>query len=294
MNISVSELNCFLTCEFDWWCRYVARRIPRRPEPALAAGTFWHSLMADFIRSGDKGKSLSHAMERMDDLREEMIAMSATDDILKDFETQCARLLAAFSSYRDFVASEETLLIEEPLSAPLLGTPHTLVGTPDRVIRLKGDSSIWHVQYKTISDRTPVWVFLASQERSLHELVYSHLICTHLGIPASNYGGTILNVVRKISAKAMREHPDSAFVQEFVPIRQSEVAHALSDIQQLARRMDDIRSGVRAPIHNRLADVGRFGNTLSPYWDVRRGLGDISNDALYMDAPDRYPAQEPL
>jgi hypothetical protein len=288
MNLSVSEIKDFQEDEFTWWCRYVRRRVPHRPEPALYAGTYWHAIMADFIRHGDKSRAIETASEAMVRLRDELITMSATTDIIKEFTSQCSSLLGALHHYNDFVAGEETLLIEEPLSAPLPGTPHTLVGTPDRVIRLGGDGTIWHVQYKTISDRTSIPIFIAMAERSLHELIYSHLIRTHFSLPASDYGGTILNVVRKLSMKALRERPASAFIQEFIPIRTIEVDHALSDIRILSERMDKIRSGEAAPVQNRQLDGGRFGNVLSPYWDVRRGFVSLDDPTLFTDLPDRY------
>ena len=298
MKLSVSEIRDFQEDEFNWFCRYVRRRVPRRfPDPSLSAGTFWHTLMADFVRHGDKAHALDLATEKMLQLRSDMLAFQASSEVLRDFNTQCNALISAFATYHDFVADEETILIEEPLEADLGAgeptpgaTPVTLVGTPDRVIRRASDATIWHVQYKTISDRTPIPVFVAMAERSLHELVYSYLIRTRFSLPASQYGGTILNVVRKLSMKALRERPESAFVQEFIPIREEEVDGALRDIRVLAERMEAIRLGRAHPVQNRQLDGGRFGNVLTPYWDVRRGLADLSDDSRFMDLPDRYAA----
>lgn len=290
MRLSVSDINSFLGCEWDWWARSVARRVPRRPAAELYAGTFWHETLATLIKTGSKEEAKEKALPRLAEMRDAIDAFGDPAET-KKFVDQGERLLSLFDHYSDFVGDQETLLVETPLEAALphwagASYTHTLCGTPDRVLRTK-DGKVWSVQYKTVSDRVPPAVYVASQERSLHELVYRFLIEQHLDLNDNEYGGTILNVVRKLSHKAIKERPETAFIQEMIPIRPEETRRALFDIAVWADRMETIRRGCN-PTQNRMADVNRFSNALSPYWDARRGLVSLDDDRFFEDAPDRY------
>jgi hypothetical protein len=148
------------------------------------------------------------------------------------------------------------------------------------------------MQYKALSDRTSMPVYIATRARDLHELAYAWLIVGKFCIPRE-YGGTYLNVIRKISAKAIKERPDSAFVQELIPISWLQVNDAIEDIQQIADDMEDIMNGVRPLVDNREADTNRYGNVMSPYHEVLYNRASIDDNNLFMDAPpDPYDIAE--
>lgn len=292
MNLNVSDILTFQRCEHEWFCRCLKRRIPKKAEAELAIGTWWHHVMSEFVRDPDQDRTSEKAIALSVQMRNELSRFNEPEAV-KTFQITIDNLLHLFTHYQDPLLSYETLLLEEPLRAPLPGRfqrarDHVLCGTPDRVVRAP-DGKIWNIQYKTMSDRTPVPVFVAMAERSLHELIYAFLIMDRLGIQAHQYGGTYLNVVRKLASRAAREKPETAFVQEFIPIRYSEVERGLHDVAILGDRMDAIARGDLAPVHNRMADSNRFGNVLSPYFDVRRGYASLDDDTLFMDAPNRYP-----
>lgn len=295
MRLSVSDINSFLVCEWDWWAKTIQRRVPRRPAAELYAGTFWHGLLAEAVKTGSKATALESAIPKMAEMREKIAAFGDEEETAQ-FVDQAERLLALFDHYSDFVADQETLFIETPLEAQLpywagAAGEHTLLGTPDRVLRTR-DGKVWNVQYKTISDRTPIAVYVAAQERSLHELVYSFLIEQKLCLKDGDYGGTILNVTRKLSRKAIKERPETAFIQEMIPIRPEEVKRALGDIAVWADRMDAISRGHVRPTQNRMADLNRFGNALSLYWDARRGLVDLHDDRFFESTEPRYTQED--
>lgn len=290
MRTTVSEVNLFQECEWLWWARYVKQRVPRRFDVAPAGGTFWHSLMAKFTELKDKQAALEYVLPEMQRVRNQILGFGGTDKDVEDFQDLCDRLILLFDSYDDFVAKEKTLFVEEVFESklPLLGQlQHTLMGIPDRVIEMS-DGKVWHVQYKTLSDRVPPHVYVAATERSLHELAYAYLITQRLNIPFSRYGGTILNVVRKISMKAIKMDTRKAFIQEMVPIQEDQVHAALSDIVRVADRMERIVLGVAVPIQSRTADTNRYGNGLSGYYDARRGLTDLDDDRFFAPAASRY------
>jgi hypothetical protein len=157
------------------------------------------------------------------------------------------------------------------------------------VVRYQG--KLWHVQNRTLSDRTVMPVYLAAAERDLHELAYAYLIQRHFQIHADQYGGTLMNIVRKVSKKKLAEDPDAAFIQEFIPIEQHQVARAIEDIIRVADDMVAIIEGRRDPIENRDTDKGRFGNRLSPYFEVKRGHQVISDERLFKTSVSRYDSE---
>jgi hypothetical protein len=142
-----------------------------------------------------------------------------------------------------------------------------------------------------MSDRTHVPTFVAATQRSLHELVYAHLIRETDPFRVA-YGGCYLNIIRKLSDKGWRERPDSAFVQELVPIHDEQIIAALSDISCIASRMERILTGEAVPISNRSADVSMYGNSLSDYFEVHIGTASLDDDTLFEDFVSRYEATE--
>jgi len=263
MKVNVSAVKTFLYDQSDWYFAYVLKRVPRVTSPALQMGTLWHGLLEEFAKTG----------------------------VLLDMEyqEQAEHMLNLFDAYRERYEFDETLLIEAPLETVLLGGPHILVGRPDRVVRYQG--KLWHVQNRTLSDRTVMSVYLAAAERDLHELAYAHLITRHFKLHLDQYGGTLMNICRKVSKKKLAEDPQSAFIQEFIPISASQVAEAIDDIVQVADDMVAIMEHRRRAVQNRDTDKGRFGNRLSSYFAVRIGSGNLSDEHLFQPSESRYDTE---
>src|SRR6185503_11381546 len=144
------------------------------------------------------------------------IEPASTHSFIEDFLDDSEHLLNLFDAYEPRVKFDEILATEQAIEMPILGGPHILFGRPDVVVRHQG--KLWHEQNRTLSDRTVMPVYLAAAERDLHELGYAPMICHHYNEPLSNYGGTFMNICRKVSKKKLAEDPHAAFVQEFIPI----------------------------------------------------------------------------
>ena len=280
MKVNVSAVKTFLYDQMDWYFAYVLKRVPRVTSPALQMGTLWHGLLEEFAKTGSRESAKEWAFKEI-----------AKDGVLLDIEyqEQAEHMLNLFDAYRERYEFDETLLVEAPLEVVLLGGPHVLVGRPDRVVRYQG--KLWHVQNRTLSDRTVMSVYLAAAERDLHELAYAHLITKHFKLHLDQYGGTLMNICRKVSKKKLAEDPQSAFIQEFIPISASQVTEAIEDIVQVADDMQAIMDGKRRAIQNRDSDKGRFGNRLSSYYGVRRGHTTLDDDNLFTDAESRYDTE---
>lgn len=292
MRINVSAVKAFQHDQLDWYYRYHLRRVPRSvPKAYFSVGSVWHIAMASppLIR-------LETFLNAASDMRKAWLDFQDSDKELIKFSDECDRLAALLTHYTERFTPDETLLIEQPLEYSLSTNrpqdiPITLIGRPDRVIKLHG--KYWNVQHRTLSDRTPIPLYLATRERDLHELAYAALITHHFKIDRSQYGGTYMNIVRKLSTKAICERPLSAFVQELIPISWDQVNLALRDIVVTAYMMDGIINHNNAIIHNREADLGRFGNTLNPYYEARIGRISITDDAHFMTVADPYATEDP-
>lgn len=287
MRVNVSAVKAFQHCQLDWYWRFVLRRVPRSaPAIPLSVGTCFH----EYAARRSAGFSHEDALPAFTAARNRVLAEAP---ILIDWEAkfveEITRLGGLLAHYKERFTIDDTLMIEEPIETALGGTTHTLIGRPDRVVKMQG--RWWHMQYRTLSDRTPIGIYIKSRERDLHELAYAWLICGKFNLSPDEYGGSYFNIVRKLSAKAIKERPLEAFVQELIPLDWSQVIAAVSDIQQIAFHMDEVATTM-SPIQNREADLNRFGNVLSPYYEARAGRISIHDDAFFMTAPDPYDIPE--
>ena len=240
--------------------------------------------LEEYTRTGSKSAAKKHAGDKIADMGTE-----TSHSQLSDFIVEVEHIMSLFDAYKERFQFDETLLIEAPLEVQLPKSPHILIGRPDRVVRYQG--KMWHVQNRTLSDRTVMPVYLAAAERDLHELAYAHLISGHFQLHSDGYGGTIMNICRKVSKKKLAEDPDAAFVQELIPINPAQVADAIEDIVQVATDMAAVVEGRRRIVQNRDTDKGRFGNRLSPFFGVRTGRVTLYDDELFKAAESRYDTE---
>jgi hypothetical protein len=146
------------------------------------------------------------------------------------------------------------------------GSEVELVGKLDTVIRTMG--KLWHLQHKTIHASKPIDIFAETMRTDWHESAYQRLATEHYTEP---FGGTILNCIRKLSAKRIADDPFSVFATFYLHRNPSLLSEEWADITALLDRMVwDItayQTGIR-PLKNRMACGGMFGNSLCKYKDV--------------------------
>jgi len=175
----------------------------------------------------------------------------------------------------------EIISVEEELETPC--GSHTLVGRLDSVVRWNGH--YWHLQHKTLTGSAPVGVFCEGQRTDWHECVY-HRMAEERGYWP--FAGTILNVLRKLSAGRLEKAPADAIIPpQYLPRTSETVQEALDD---LATVIDDIeagRDGTRRIIKQRSACTGPYRNSLCPYKPVCDGDVGIESDT-FVDLEPRY------
>lgn len=286
MRVNVSAVKAFQHCQLDWYWRFCLRRVPRAaPAIPLSVGSCFHA----YAEQRSLGFSHDESLIAFTATRDAFLSDPSPDEWQRKFIDEITRLGGLLAHYTERFVPEDTLMVEEPIETALSGGLHTLIGRPDRVIRFAG--KWWHMQYRTLSDRTPIGVYIKSRERDLHELAYAWLIAGKFRLSPDEYGGSYFNIVRKLSTKAIHERPLEAFVQELIPLDWSQVLTAIDDIGCIAFEMDRVMSNL-SPIQNRDADLNRFGNVLSPYYEARAGRISIHDDAHFMTAPDPYDIPE--
>lgn len=293
MKVNVSAIKCFQRSQTEWFYRYKLRRVPRRPEEVyFSVGRWWHLAMEHLVSSGSLASTVNYADNQRLVIQAEINKYPDPGVYHEKFTDETDRLLTLMRQMPTRFVPKEVLAVEKTIEAKLPGGDHILFGRPDQVIKLH--DKFWNLQYKTTSDRTSIPIFVKTRERDLHELAYAWLIAGKYCTP-DTYGGTFLNIVRKLSTKAIRERPMTAFVQELVPISWNEVTRAVKDIGLIADQMDLIEKGETDPIQNRESDVNRYGNVLSPYYDVYTGQVSLFDDYLFMNVPgedDSSPNEE--
>lgn len=288
MKTNISAVKQFQTCQLDWYYRYHLRRIPRAvPAPYLATGTVWHTAMAAIMRGATTDQAYIQFHQAINHFEDDWVHAKLGDPTgnIDKFLSEAARLGDLLRHWSPRFEWESVQMVETPIEINLGLTKHQLIGRPDAIVRLY--NKYWHVQHRTLSDRTPITPYITTRARDLHELGYAWLIMQHFGISPDEYGGSYFNIVRKLSAKAISLNPQEAFVQELVPLRFDQICMAIRDITTICDQMAEIAAG-RDPISNREADLNRFGNVLNPYWQVRLGITDINDDYHFMDSPDPY------
>jgi len=278
MELSVSEMQDWISCPQLWFWKWVLNRAVRRPGPALRAGLAVHACFEERLRSGDR---------------------PGIDADFAEAEPNLARVLtAALGAWdRKYLDSEppwtEIIAVEEPLRLQLT-EELALVGRPDSIVRWQ--SGIWHVQHKTTGQSTPVATFAAGIRRSFHENLYGVLI--ENAYPNERYMGTMLNVVRKLSMKRVDEDPNQALHMEFLPIPKAQRLQAVESFRFYGKQIKSWRdelSGVNLRIipQNREHCTGQYKNTLCSHFGPCENPEAIWQDEHYetYDPRSRYQAK---
>lgn len=286
MRVNVSAVKSFQRNPRRWWYEYSLKRIPKTRTVALDVGTAVHRVLADHFLGREMPTALNAGRAYVYDMRQTMLThaqFEAAEDLVKEWEGLVPLLEAWTSKYE-----VQTVKVEEELWKQLPGSEHVLYGTPDRVVRWNG--AFWHVQNRTLSGSTPIAPYLRAASLNLHELAYAWLIREHGMIP---YGGTLFNIIRKLKlmgAKGKPLHaPEECFVQEFIPLTEDHINAAIAEITRTARAMSDYIAHPPASICTEACVLGRYGNSLCPYFDVCMGEASLEDESLFVNRDETPP-----
>lgn len=285
MRVNVSAVKAFQKNPRRWLYEYALERIPRSEKRvALDLGTITHLAFARHFQGDSIERALAVADVHYNDLRDATLRRAQFDqaeDLSSEWK-DLRELLAHWKSRYEF----STLQVEQTLELPIPNSHHVLYGTPDRVVHYQG--AYYHAQNRTLSGTTPIAPYLRAASLNLHELAYAWLLRESGMLP---YGGTYFNIVRKLKltgAKGKVLHsPEECFVQEFIPLDDATINAAIETIRLAADRMEAYAAMPPRDVCTEACVLGRFGNSLCPYFGVCTGEESLEDDSLYMDRPER-------
>lgn len=271
MIFNVSHLKLSFECPQKAWNRYIHLRGEPIPSTALSVGTLVHLYFAARLDpSATRSATANEAVA------------SADEATLREFSALTPALLT-WRKPDDWRVE----YVERELRLPLPGG-HELVGTLDALVHWNG--KYWHLQHKTLRPSVPIHVYQEQQRSDWHECAYEAMAIAAGFAP---YGGTILNLVRKLSAKTIMAAPQTALNISYLTRSPDIVTYAIRDMDLLA---NDIASAVGLsnahPVRNRSACAGAFGNKLCPYIRVCNGEATLDDDCFVTIEPRYSPAPE--
>lgn len=256
MRVSISQVKDHLLCPQLAHNRHVLRRGLDKRSDALDWGTLWHREMA---------------FKLMPEWEAPLIYIPP--EVVQDYDLwrgECPQWQRP--------EGWEVKGVEVGMSMPL--GQHEIVGTLDAIIQWNG--KWWHLQHKSLAEGVPISVFCETQRMDFHEVVYQRMAEMQGYLP---FGGTILNVLRKLSRKRLRAGEDPYVIE--VMTREPElVEETLGDLEEIVTQM--AAQGIR-PIKNRSACGGLYRNSLCQY-HACCGREITLADERYVDLEERYPA----
>lgn len=276
MRINVSHGKEFLECPKRAYYLNVKRRRSRRQPLALEIGKLWHHCMELYLKGLPKPEVLASA------------ELLITSDKVR---TAWSALIPAFLAWEK-PDDWEIIHVEKKFELPLIDTftsakviyRHTLQLTVDTIV--KWNDLAWHLQHKTLAPSIKPDKYAVYIQRDWHECLYTGV--GGLNLP---WGGTILNGVRKLSAKTIAENPSQALFKLFIPRPGWQIARAYGDFARLTTLIEkhyNNEAGEEAIFENRSACGGHFGNSLCPFIGVCNDEKFLDDDTLFEDNPDRY------
>lgn len=276
LRFNVSQVRTWLECPTKAHYAHTLLRVPNtRAAVALEVGTCWHLAMEQFLKTRDKAWASQAVSDYLESSPDPKVA-SGWEAIHPAF--------MAWEWPDDWELLGVEQLVEHKFSAPF---ELIIQGRLDGLVKWAGQ--YWHLQHKTLSPSTPLSVYYAYMQRDWHECWYEHA-CREAGyVP---YGGTILNVCRKLSAKAIQADPQSAISVQYIPRAQHLVRKAMFDLEHLGFELLRDQDFPESITQNRSSCAGRFGNSLCPYLEVCNQVADITDDTLFKTIEDRYTTQE--
>ena len=268
MKISVSQIKRHIECPAKANYEYGLLRGQEKRAMALDVGSLAHIALEAKLSGQDWRKATDDYLASL--------PPEVSVEVGEEFEV-IAPSLALWEKPEDW----EVVSVEQELSAQC--GSHILVGRLDAVVKWNG--SYWHLQHKTLSPSIPVSVFAEQQRTDWHECAY-HRFAELQGFKP--FAGTILNVIRKLSAKGLKESPLDALVPpQYLPRTDESVQEALDDLAQLIDDIEAGRNGTRRIVKCRSACGGPYRNSLCIYKPVCDGDVSIESDS-YVDLVPRY------
>ncbi len=143
---SYSELSTLAECEEKWRRQYSGPRVKRAPSVQMATGTLVHGGVNTFWTEGSFAPGLDDAFEKLT----EEHGGGNVGTYGEAFELALWLLERYAEVYKDFTRNVEVIEVEKRLQAKVPGSPFSIYGYVDRMVRING--KLWLVETKTMKD----------------------------------------------------------------------------------------------------------------------------------------------
>jgi hypothetical protein len=257
-----------MNCPARGYYENVLRRFVPGPKKALEIGTLVHLAFEKILRGEDwRDHCETYIAEQ------ELVLADGGPQIIKEFYW----LAPALDSWVvpddwEIIAIEKELRLE-------VGR-HTIVGRLDSIV---GWNDLrWHLQHKSAAGNKNVNNYSEQQRTDWHELVYQRM-AEEAGY--GPMGGTILNVVRKLTEKSILKSPASAISTHYLARSKALIDTALDDLEYVIDQMEAGAKGDIPLVQNRTACFG-FG--MCPYKRVCDQTMEITDDDVFFTEKARY------
>jgi hypothetical protein len=287
---TVSEIKAFWACPQRWYLQYVSpRRSPRGLSVPLTTGTIWHQFMEDLFNDVDPVTRIVVLNERFDAAVQQALDEDLSPAKIADLRKDQEKLIVAASEWAHWMQGT-TLAVEKPLR--LVRGDVTILGKPDRVIRLDAIQRIAHHQHKTVGGTKPIAPYLNTFHRQPHEAAYWFMLLEEYG---EEPFGCLLNIMRKLTPKSIKENPQAALQQHPIPINRDMAQRALDNVLLTCNHMQQMRDiGPSLFWNNPDRDLGQFANSQDPWFEVldTGNLEILMDDERWKDTENRYDHEE--
>jgi hypothetical protein len=291
-RVNVSSVQDFMQCRFRWWAKWVMNRVPVATSPALDAGRILHRAFERHFNGEPLEESLWGECYEFRKLIPSAHP-SAQPGALKAVQ-QMEDLAPAMPLWRDKFEITEVLEVEQPFEWPDPETDVIWIGRPDRVVVV--GNKVWHEQNRGLASGMNFGTYMRLALRHYHEHLYAHPLSERYCTKRRRYGGTIMNLVRKlkfVTGKG-RKTAEEMFFQSAMSVNLESLLHrsvmdALRDHVSEMRRVEELwRQQGAVPPPNEKLNGGFAGNSEDPYFRVLIGEVGLLDSSVFKDREDTY------
>lgn len=278
LKVNVSWIKTHRICPRKSHYENVLHRVPEGDKPsALDAGTLFHKAMDALYHPSEMGES--YTISNIDEEFGRMLSEGEVGIEGYDEWTETLRpMVQAWTPPSDwtFISTEQQFELTLPNGI-------NCQGTIDAAVEWNG--KLWHLQYKTTHSSTKPEVYAELQRTDWHECVYHRML--EKSFPDHIVGGTILVLVKKLSAKRLADSPLAGLTIHYLDRSDEVVANALVDMAVETNSIIQEIKGVRHIMHDPQQCGGPYKNKLCPYREVCFGTEDI-NGSKFKTVESRY------
>lgn len=192
LELSVSKVKKWRSCQQAFDYRYVDKLRPKRKAVALRRGSWIHSC----LEARGKGEEWLGVIKKLK--KEEYDPLFLEEKVeLGDLPTEVFRIMRAYhQTWQRVDAEYEVLRVEQDFMIRLPKTPFVLTGKIDMIIKHKASGQVWCVEHKTMAKGIPTEEFRVTDiQTAIYDWVLEQL-APHIGFDKKDIAGVIFDYIK--------------------------------------------------------------------------------------------------